>query len=166
MELAREQALWELNLARVHNKAIEKAGNLVWGLRNAGQYVLVLTEKEVLLLNSALGGELTGEKSVLRDQLLGALDDEDSTGPIVDAIVALQLPLHPVEVEALFERRNVLLDKQHYPKFEALTSEEEAEQQSIREQIAELPTGFDVRDQEARDSIQGTAALLKGKGIF
>lgn len=164
MDAARKQAVWELNLAQVHNKAIEKAAWAVWELRNDGRYVLVLTEKEVLILNSALGGELTGKKLVIRDQLLGALDDEDSTGPIVDAILALQVALHPEEVEALFTRRDILLQKQYYPKFETLTTEEEAEYQELKEQIAKLPSGHDIRDQEALDYIHEMAELMKRRG--
>ena len=160
MDKAREDALWALNLARAHNKAIDKAAWLAWGLRNEGRYVLVLTEKEIKILNEALGGELMGEKLSIRNQLYGALDDEDSTGPIVDAILALSVPFRPTEVEAQFERRNALLDKQHYPNFETLTPEEETEYQSLKEQLARLPTGFDIKDQEARDSIHEAASLL------
>jgi len=166
MDAARKQAVWELNLARVHNKAIEKAAWAVWELRNDGRYVLVLTEKEILILNSALGGELMGEKLAIRDQLHGALDDEDSTGPIVDTILALQVLLYPEEVEALFTRRDILLQKQHYPKFAKLTQEEEAEYQGLTEQIAKLPSGHDIRNQEAHDSIREAADLLRRKGVI
>ncbi len=161
MDELKEKLLWEHNRVRTHNKAIDQAAWLAWGLRNEGRYVLVLTEKEIIILNESLGGELTGDKLALRDQLHGALDDEDSTGPIVDAIFKLQVQWYPDDIEALFTREFELLQKQHYPKFEKLTPEEGIEYKEIQEKIAEFPTGYDVQDQEAQDSIRMAAELLK-----
>lgn len=157
----REQALLEYNIARAVNKAIEEAGWMVWGLRNEGKYVLVLTQKEIQTLNSALGGKLTGKKLALRDQLLGALDDEDTTGPIVDAILALVVPFRPEEVEALYSRQHVLLQKQYYPKWEKLTSEEEVEYESLKEELAKLPTARNINEQNMLDNMRWLADRLR-----
>ncbi len=161
MDEARKQAVWEHNLARVHNKAIEEAANRLWELRNEGRFVVALTRRQIMTLREAIGG------GKLRDHLDDVLDDEDSTGFVVDTIQALQMPFYPEKVEALFRRRDVLAQKQSRfnTKRETLTPEEEVEYQGLTEQIAGLPSGHDIKDQEARDSILESAALLKRKGI-
>lgn len=162
MDKAREYALWQHNKMRVHNKAVEEAAWCAWRLRHEGRYVLVLTEKEILILRQALHEkQLTSAKLAIRDQLDGALDDEDSTGPIVDAILKLQVPWHSEEMDAVFTREYELLQKQYWPDFEKLTSDEEEELRGLRERIADLPIGQSVEDQEAGESIRMAAALLK-----
>ncbi len=54
-----------------------------------------------------------------------------------------------------------MLDLQSYPKFQKLTPEQEEEQEILRKEIAKLPTGYDVKDQEARDSIRQTVDRIK-----
>lgn len=163
MDELREKLLWEHNRVRAHNKAIEAAAQRVWSLRNEGRYVLVLTQKEILILRKALHGKqkLTNAKLAIRDQLDGALDDEDSTGPIVDAISELEVSWYPDDIEALYTRQQELLQKQHYPNFEKLTPEEEVEYKEVQKKLAEFPMGHDVKDQEAIDSIRMAAELLK-----
>ena len=161
-DVLKQKLLWEHNRVRVHNKAIEQAAWLAWDLRKEGRYVLVLTEKEILILRKALHDKkLTDAKLVLRDQLDGALDDEDTTGPIVDAILKLQVAWYADDVEALYTRQQELAQKQYYPDFEKLTPEKEVEYKEIQQKISELPTGRDIQDQEAQDSIRMAAELLK-----
>jgi len=166
MDKAREEMLIEHRVAQAYNDAIEKAGWRVWELRNEGRYVLALTEKEIRILRESLGGELTGKKLAIRNHIDEALDDEDSTGLVVDAILALTVPFWPDRIEWLFKRRDALLDKQtkNYtwpPRFENLTKEEQAEYTFIKKELEQLPYGWTVKDQEARDYIHDSVALLK-----
>ena len=161
MNEAREDAVWALNLARVHNKAIEQAARHVWGLRNEGRYVLLLTKREINILRKALGEKLSGGKLVIRDQIDGALDDEDSTGLVVDEILALVVPFRSDEVEAQYDRRYVLIKKMNWPDFATLTPEEEIEYKQLNEELDKLPHGYDIKHQEAIDSILEAAELLK-----
>ncbi len=163
MDKAREEAVWELNLARVYNRAIDTAA---WETRDLGfktnSHPIFLTEKELLTIRHLLVDDKENWKESnylsLRNRIDEALDDEDSTGPLVDAILALQKPFRPKEVEALFTRRNELHDKG-----KILTAEEVEEYKSLREEISKLPTGYNIRDQEARDSIHEAAELLRRK---
>ncbi len=166
MDPLRQEALWQLNLARVYNDAIEKAKWRVWELRNENRYVLALTQKEIMILRSLLSGESLkpnpkAKKLAIRDQIDDVLDDEDSTGFIVDIIGALSLPLQPPEVEALFERRYKLIEHRGWPELRYLTSEEQSEYDALEEKIRKLPFGKTIQDDEASQSIREAAALLK-----
>lgn len=116
MDEAREEAVWELNLARVHNKAIQSARILV-------------------------------------DQFLDT--DEDEMSSLAKEIDKLSIPLRPQEVEDLYRRRYVLLDK------DSLTESEEQESKSIREKLDKLVTGRDLQDQEGIDMMRKAVRLLK-----
>ena len=89
------------------------------------------------------------------------LEEEDGMHPVAQAIYDSQVPFRPHEVEALFTRRNKLLDLQNYPKFQKLTPEQEEEQEILRKEIAKLPTGYNVEDQKARDSIYQIVDRIK-----
>ncbi len=156
MDKAREQAIWEHNLARVYNKAIHKAAWLVKGLTfDWNKHVVILSEKELLVMNNLLGSASTKELRTLRDKIHIALDDEDSTCAFTEAILGLEVPYYSDEAEAIFTRRNELQDKKD------LSAEEKEEMKSLREQISRLPSGYSVEDQEARDSIREAAEMLR-----
>ncbi len=156
MDKAREQAIWEHNLARVYNKAIHKAAWLVQGLTfDLDKHVLILSDKECLIINELLGSVSSKKLRTIRDKIFIALDDEDSTCAFTDAILGLEVPYYSDEVEVIFTRRNELQDRKD------LSVEEKEEMKSLREQISQLPSGYSVEDQEARDSIREAAEMLR-----
>ena len=164
MDNARSQAIWELNLARVHNAAIEKAAWRLWEFRNEDRYVLVLTERDITLLRAIVAGDTrqpfpVEELLAIRDQIDEAMDDEDSTGPLVDEVFKLQVAWQPNEVEAIFTARDALAVKSDR------TGEEEVEYQRLCEEVSKLPTARDIRGQEAMDSIRDAARILREKKI-
>ncbi len=166
MDEVREKLLWEHNRVRAFNQGVEAAAWITWDLRKEDHHVLVLTEKEILILREALHEKkLTAAKLAIRDQIDGALDDEDTTGLIVDAIFKLQLEWYPDYMEVLYTRQYELLQKQH-SKFEKLTPKEEKEYKEIQKKISEFPMGHDVKDQEAMDFIREAAELLKKNKVI
>ncbi len=156
MNKAREQAIWEHNLARVYNKAIHKAAWLVQGLTfDLNKHVIILSDRELEVVNSILGPAKNKELRDIRDKILAALDDEDSTCAFTEAILGLEVPYYPKEVEAIFTRRNELQLKKD------LSIEEVEEFKSLRVQISKLPSAHSIEDQEAHDSIREAAEMLR-----
>ena len=156
MDKAREQAIWEHNLARVYNKAIHKAAGLVQGLTfDLNKHVIILSDKECLIINELLGPASSKILRTIRDKISIALDDEDSTCAFTEAILGLEIPYYPDEVEVIFTRRNELQDKKD------LSLEEKEEFRSLRDQISKLPSAHSIEDQEVHDSIREAAEMLR-----
>jgi len=103
---------------------------------------------------------------MLKDQLE---DEEDQMHPVVEAILALVLPFHREEIEAIYTRRDVLIHKQYYPKWLKLTSEEQEEYDNLQRVIETLPSARDVQDQKMWDDMRWLSDRLrhpKGKSLF
>ena len=88
-------------------------------------------------------------------------DDEDTIHPVAKAILDLVVSSRPDEVEALYERRNALLQKQYHPKWEKLTPEEETDLEGIQKELANLPSARDMSDQRVADDIRWLADRLR-----